>query len=81
MTGTAQTAPVSARLLTPKEFSAAIGGLRSPRWFREQAAIFIRSKGQRGIRCERIGGDYFLHPSELEKFRPSLTELRFLVAL
>lgn len=80
MTGTVQISRVP-RFLTPKEFSFAIGSLRSPRWFREQAALFIRTRGRRGIRCERIGDNYFLDPGELARFRPSLTDLRFLTAV
>jgi hypothetical protein len=79
MSVSAPIAPRATRLITPKECSAAIGSLRSARWFRGQGRLWIRSKGKRGLRCEVIGGDYFFDPAVLERFRPSLTELRFLL--
>lgn len=75
------------RPLTPKEFAAAIGGLRSERWIRAECVRFIRAKrraarGGRavdpaalpGIETVRDAAPYLIAPRALERFRPSLAD-------
>lgn len=70
------------RPLTPKEFSAAIGGLRGPRWVRAECARFVseQERAKRQGRPARPVGivtltprpPYIIPAAELEKFRPPL---------
>lgn len=66
---------MSIRPVTPKEFSAAIGELRSPKWVREQCALFVRTKGKRGIRTVNRQAPYLIDGAEIARFRPSIESL------
>jgi hypothetical protein len=63
---------MSIRPLTPKEFAAALGGLRSERWVTRQCRLWLKSKGKRGIQT-LTASRYIIPGSELQRFRPSLT--------
>lgn len=58
-------APGALRPLTPKEFSSALDGLRSPRWVCEQIKA-----GE--IKAVHAKPPYLIDPSEIQRFRPSL---------
>lgn len=63
---------MSIRPVTPKEFSAAIGGLRSAWWVRAQCRLWLKSRGKRGIETLTRSAPYIIPGSELDRFRPSL---------
>ena len=56
------------RPLTPKEFSEAIGGMRSPRWV-------CQACRRRMIATIGRGRPYLIPASELARFRPQLSFL------
>lgn len=75
------------RPLTPKEFSAAIGGTRSPRWVRAECEKFLEAKKRArrsgravapgdlpGLEVVNAGAPYLISPRALERFRPSLAD-------
>ena len=77
---------MSIRPLTPKEMSAAIAGLRSDRWFREQCAAYVARRAENERRAARglkplplVGiesltprAPYLIPATVLQRFRPSL---------
>ena len=76
---------MSIRPLTPKEFSAAIAGLRCERWVCRECRKFLkrqdenRRREKRGLKpLPRVGietltaGRFIIPGTELARFRPSL---------
>ena len=58
-----------ARLLTPKEFAAAVlDGRRSERWVQERCREFIRTRGRRGIPVAYPSRPYLIHPKAAHQF-------------
>ncbi len=67
---------MTSRTLTPKEFSAALsaefGVNRSPRWVCARCALYLQTKGKRGIAVVLGSRPYLIPGSELERFHKPL---------
>jgi hypothetical protein len=65
--------------LTPKEYAAEeFGGKRSPVWVRHQCALYVRSKGKRGIPVVSAKPPYLIPASARGLFAQPLFQMRAL---
>jgi hypothetical protein len=65
--------------LTPKEYAAEeFGGKRSAKWVRHQCALYIQSKGKRGIPVVSAKPPYLIPPTARGLFAQPLFQLRAL---